>query len=128
MMAACARIATMTTAAIAVLMISPVNSRPSIGCAISLHLKDATKLAIIKWIAYESFSRIIHRYSAVHVGHSSISYRESSLNTDKVDVNETLCKNPGLLSDAQRAAWVKVGRLLREFVRGPGSEKRVHLY
>jgi hypothetical protein len=48
-------IAPMTTTAIAVLMISPVNSRPRIGCGISLHLKHATKLLVIKGIVDESF-------------------------------------------------------------------------
>jgi len=39
-----------------VLMISPTNSRPRIGCAIRLHLERGTKLLRIKGIVDESYN------------------------------------------------------------------------
>jgi hypothetical protein len=45
----------MITKAMTVLMISPTNSRPSIGCGIRLHLERGTKLLRIKGIVDESF-------------------------------------------------------------------------
>ena len=50
------RIAAIATAAIAVLVISPMNSIPSIGCVMSLHFKRATKLAMIKEVVDHSSS------------------------------------------------------------------------
>jgi hypothetical protein len=45
----------MITTAMTVLMISPTNSRPRIGCGIRLHLERGTKLLRIKGIVDESF-------------------------------------------------------------------------